>query len=43
MAVILLNNVWWIGEIGSWELGRIVALRNNAIFRRNSSHEDGSY
>ena len=27
VLVILLDNVWWIGGIGAWELGRIVAFR----------------
>ena len=27
VLVILLDNVWWIGGIGAWELGRIVSFR----------------
>lgn len=30
VLVILLDNVWWIGDIGTWELGRIVSLRKDA-------------
>ncbi|KAK3295297.1 uncharacterized protein B0H64DRAFT_322663 [Chaetomium fimeti] len=27
VLVMLLDNVWWIGEIGAWELGRFVEVR----------------
>ena len=33
VLVILLDNVWWIGGIGSWELGRVVASRNDVRWR----------
>ncbi|OIW29221.1 hypothetical protein CONLIGDRAFT_670896 [Coniochaeta ligniaria NRRL 30616] len=33
VLVILLDNVWWIGGIGAWELGRIVASRNDVRWR----------
>ncbi|KAK3389403.1 putative C6 transcription factor [Podospora didyma] len=29
VLVILLDNVWWIGGIGAWELGRIVSIRKD--------------
>ncbi|KAK4442697.1 hypothetical protein QBC34DRAFT_224537 [Podospora aff. communis PSN243] len=29
VLVLLLDDVWWIGGIGSWELGRIVATRKD--------------
>ncbi|KAK0610945.1 hypothetical protein B0T14DRAFT_405684, partial [Immersiella caudata] len=29
VLILLLDNVWWIGGIGSWELGRIVATRKD--------------
>lgn len=31
VLTILLDNVWWIGGIGAWELGRIVKFRENAL------------
>jgi hypothetical protein len=33
VLVILLDNVWWIGDIGTWELGRIVSFRNHVSWR----------
>jgi hypothetical protein len=30
VLVILLDNVWWIGDIGVWELGQIVCFRKEA-------------
>ncbi|QKX53130.1 uncharacterized protein TRUGW13939_00204 [Talaromyces rugulosus] len=33
VLVILLDNVWWIGGIGAWELGRVVSLRKDARWR----------
>jgi hypothetical protein len=33
VLVILLDNVWWIGSIGSWELGRVVESRNDVRWR----------
>lgn len=33
VLVILLDNVWFIGGIGSWELGRVVASRNEVRWR----------
>ncbi|KAK0648318.1 hypothetical protein B0T16DRAFT_455800 [Cercophora newfieldiana] len=29
VLILLLDDVWWIGGIGSWELGRIVATRKD--------------
>ena len=29
VLVILLDNVWWIGGIGAWELGRLVMVRKD--------------
>jgi hypothetical protein len=35
VLVILLDNVWWIGGIGAWELGRIVAsFRKDVRWRK---------
>ncbi|KAK4143156.1 uncharacterized protein C8A04DRAFT_12653 [Dichotomopilus funicola] len=31
VLVMLLDNVWWIGGIGAWELGRAVALRKSMV------------
>ncbi|GAB1319429.1 hypothetical protein MFIFM68171_09639 [Madurella fahalii] len=33
VLVIMLDNVWWIGGIGAWELGRIVACRRDGRWR----------
>jgi hypothetical protein len=33
VLVILLENVWWIGGIGAWELGQIVAARKDVRWR----------
>jgi hypothetical protein len=33
VLVILLDNVWWIGGIGAWELGRVVSLRKEGRWR----------
>ncbi|SPQ20821.1 c77203f6-8ef4-4178-8bce-2219d3aaf89a [Thermothielavioides terrestris] len=33
VLVLLLDNVWWIGGIGAWELGRLVALRRDPRWR----------
>ncbi|KAB5571855.1 putative C6 transcription factor [Coniochaeta sp. 2T2.1] len=33
VLVILLDNVWWIGGIGAWELGRVVASRHDPRWR----------
>ncbi|KAK3380306.1 putative C6 transcription factor [Lasiosphaeria ovina] len=30
VLVILLDNVWWIGGVGAWELGRVVSFRRRA-------------
>ncbi|KAE8555558.1 hypothetical protein TMatcc_002817 [Talaromyces marneffei ATCC 18224] len=32
VLVILLDNVWWIGDIGAWELGRIVSFRKMCLW-----------
>jgi hypothetical protein len=33
VLVMLLDNVWWIGGIGAWELGRVVALKREGRSR----------
>lgn len=30
VLVVLLDNVWWIGDIGAWELGQIVSFKKEA-------------
>lgn len=30
VLVVLLDNVWWIGDIGTWELGQIVSFKKEA-------------
>ncbi|KXX73560.1 hypothetical protein MMYC01_210178 [Madurella mycetomatis] len=35
VLVIMLDNVWWIGGIGAWELGRIVAYRREGWWWHN--------
>lgn len=30
VLVVLLDNVWWIGDIGAWELGQIVSFKKDA-------------
>lgn len=30
VLVVLLDNVWWIGDIGAWELGQIVTFKKEA-------------
>ncbi|EED13092.1 C6 transcription factor, putative [Talaromyces stipitatus ATCC 10500] len=30
VLVLMLDNVWWIGDIGAWELGQIASFRNDA-------------
>ncbi|KAK0707297.1 hypothetical protein B0H67DRAFT_587199 [Lasiosphaeris hirsuta] len=33
VLMLLLDNVWWIGGIGAWELGRIVQFRRGVRWR----------
>jgi hypothetical protein len=43
VLVMLLDNVWWIGGIGAWELGRVVALRREGLLRRRPGHGWGRW
>jgi len=29
VPILMLDDVWWIGDIGSWELGKLVAMRRD--------------
>jgi hypothetical protein len=35
VLVILLENVWWIGGIGVWELRRLVSVRSDIRWRNS--------
>lgn len=41
VLVLMLDNVWWIGGIGTWELGQIVAARKDA--RRYTGNGDENW
>lgn len=42
VLVLLLDGVWWIGEIGSWELAKVVALaRDRRWFSQGMDEEEG--
>lgn len=43
VLVILLDNVWWIGGIGAWELGRIVASKNDVRWRGSLWHKEDDW
>jgi hypothetical protein len=45
VLVLLLDDVWWIGGIGAWELGRVVALRRDGRWplRTCTAGEDGDW
>lgn len=35
VLVMLLDGVWWIGDIGQWELGQVVsAMKNQELFHQ---------
>lgn len=40
VLVIMLDNVWWIGGIGAWELGRVVSVRKDMRWRACLWNED---
>lgn len=43
VLVILLDNVWWIGGIGAWELGRVVSVRKDMRWRACLWNEDADW
>lgn len=40
VLVILLDDVWWIGGIGAWELGQIVSFKRNSQYRMGLWNQD---
>ncbi|KAK5663840.1 hypothetical protein OQA88_43 [Cercophora sp. LCS_1] len=43
VLVILLENVWWIGGIGAWELQRIVSVRSDIRWRNCLWNKDDDW
>ncbi|PNP37723.1 hypothetical protein TGAMA5MH_10396 [Trichoderma gamsii] len=43
VLVMLLDGVWWIGSIGQWELGRILAFAETQDLSLGSAEADGTW
>lgn len=41
VLVCLLDAVWWIGDIGTWELGRVVACMEGIVGKKDREGEEG--
>ncbi|KAM7217342.1 hypothetical protein V8F06_007285 [Rhypophila decipiens] len=39
VLMILVDNVWWIGDLGAWELGRIVDFRKNILLQEKQQQQ----